>query len=104
LINSLDAIPVLQRQPRAVLTDWEDFQYKNKLKRIMNKTQKTLLVSAAIAGLVGGAVAKAKLTDNNQTANVAGKQASSASVDRAACNSCGGKGGCGGSGKTNKVY
>ena len=70
----------------------------------MNKTQKTLLVSAAIAGLVGGAVAKAKLSDNNQHSNAAGKQAASASVDRASCNGCGGKGGCGGSsGKTNKV-
>jgi hypothetical protein len=75
----------------------------------MNKTSKALLVSAAVAGLVGGAVAKAKLTDNNQNPNLAGKQASSASVDRASCNSCGGKGGCGGTnsssdGKTNKVY
>jgi hypothetical protein len=75
----------------------------------MNKTQKTLLVSAAIAGLVGGAVAKAKLSDNNQNPNLAGKQAASTSVDRASCNGCGGKSGCGtnsggSTGKTNKVY
>ncbi|HLX68038.1 MAG TPA: hypothetical protein VKV04_00280 [Verrucomicrobiae bacterium] len=70
----------------------------------MKKTRKTLIVSAAIAGLVAaGAVAKAKMTDN-QNPNANGKQASSAGVDRAACNSCGGKGGCGSSGKTNKVY
>jgi hypothetical protein len=75
----------------------------------MNKTQKTLLVSAAIAGLVGGALARAKLTDNNQNPSLAGKQASSVSGDKASCNGCGGKGGCGGTnsssdGKTNKVY
>ena len=62
----------------------------------MNKTQKTLVITAAIAGLVAGAVAKAKTTENNKCYNVAGKQVSSASVDRAACNGCGGK--------TNKVY
>jgi hypothetical protein len=68
----------------------------------MKNTQKTLLVTAAIAGLVAGAVAKAK-TDNNRSTNLTGKQAASASVDRANCNSCGGKGGCSSSGKTNKV-
>jgi hypothetical protein len=69
----------------------------------MNKTQKTLLVTAAITGLVAGAVAKAKTTDNHQNSNLAGKQASSRTVDLTGCNSCSGKGGCGSS-KTNKVY
>ena len=64
----------------------------------MNKTQKTLVITAAIAGLVAGAVAKAKTTENNKSSSVAGKQVSSTSVDRAACNGCGGKG------STNKVY
>ena len=67
----------------------------------MNKTQKTLVITAAVAGLVAGGVAKARTT-NNQDAKLAGKQVSSASVDRAACNGCGGK--SGGSGQTNKVY
>ena len=66
----------------------------------MNKTQKTLVITAAVAGLVAGAVAKAKTTENNKSSSVAGKQVSSASVDRAACNGCGGKGGT----STNKVY
>lgn len=67
----------------------------------MKKTQKTLLITAAIAGLVAGAAAKAKMTNNNQNPTLAGKQALSASVDQS---SCGGKGGCGGTSKTNKVY
>lgn len=67
----------------------------------MNKTQKTVLVTAAIAGLVAGAVANAKVTDNQNT-NLLGKQVSSTRVDLAGCNSCNGKGGC--NGKTNKVY
>ena len=64
----------------------------------MNKTQKTLVITAAIAGLVAGAVAKAKTTENKRSSNLAGKRVSSASVDRAACNGCGGKT------STNKVY
>lgn len=69
----------------------------------MKQTQKTLLATAAIAGLIAGGVAKAKMTDNHSS-KLIGKQASSASVDRANCNSCGGKSGCSSTGKTNKVY
>ena len=62
----------------------------------MNKTQKTVLVTAAIAGLVGGAIANAKITTvNNQGQNIAGKQAPSAETIKMGCNGCGGK--------TNKV-
>jgi predicted oxidoreductase len=62
----------------------------------MNKTQKTVLVTAAIAGLVGGVIANAKVSNgNNQIQNVAGKQAPATDTIRMSCNGCGGK--------TNKV-
>lgn len=64
---------------------------------IMNKTQKTLLVTAAIAGLVAGAVAKANANGNAQNQDVAGKQVS---TDHATPNGCNG---CGGGSKTNSV-
>lgn len=93
LLNSSNKVVVLEVQPRAA----------NKAKaKIMNTTQKTLLVTAAITGLVAGAVAKTRTTDNHQISKVAGKQVSSRTMDLAGCNGCGGKSGC--SGKTNKVY
>jgi len=39
----------------------------------MTKTQKTLLVTAAVTGLVAGVVAKAKVVRNDQSQNLAGK-------------------------------
>ena len=54
----------------------------------MNKTQKTVLVTAAIAGLVAGAFASSKTTDNNTGKNLAGKQVTNQSVVRNACNNC----------------
>lgn len=65
----------------------------------MNKTQKAVLVTAAIAGLVGGAIANANAkanVGNNQTQNLAGKPAPTADTVKMACNGCGGK-------TTNKV-
>ena len=54
----------------------------------MNKTQKAVLVTAAIAGLVAGAVASEKTTDKNPSQNLAGKQVSDQSTVRNACNGC----------------
>jgi len=57
----------------------------------MNKTQKTLLVTAAIAGLMGGAVASANAkvnAGNAQGQNVAGKLAPGADTPRNSCNGC----------------
>ena len=62
----------------------------------MNKTQKTLLVTAAVAGLVGGVMANAKVNaGTGQSQNVAGKQAPAKDTIKMSCNGCGGK--------TNKV-
>lgn len=69
----------------------------------MTTTQKRLLAAAAIAGLVGGAVAQAKLTNNSQLQKMAGKQMSSCARSVNDGNSCSGKGGCGGSSKTNST-
>lgn len=67
-----------------------------KTEKIMNKTQKAVLVTAAIAGLVGGAIANAKANvGNNQIQNIAGKQAPTTDTVKMACNGCGSK--------TNKV-
>jgi hypothetical protein len=55
------------------------------------KTQTTLLVAAAIAGLVTGTVAKAKNTGNNQIQNLAGKQALGNTMSLNGCPGCGGK-------------
>ena len=58
----------------------------------MNKTQKAVLVTAAIAGLVGGAIANAKANvGNSQTQSLAGKPAPTADTVKMACNGCGGK-------------
>lgn len=64
----------------------------------MNKTQKALLVTAAVAGLVAGAVAKsnANANANGQDQDTAGKQVSTGY----ATNGCNG---CSGSGHTNSV-
>lgn len=61
----------------------------------MTKTQKTLLVTAAITGLVAGAVAKAKVAQNGQSQNLAGKPVSGETLSRNSCNGC--------SAKTNSV-
>ena len=57
----------------------------------MNKTQKTLLVTAAIAGLVAGAVAKASADRNVQNQDTAGKQVSTNHATSNACNGCNGQ-------------
>ena len=54
----------------------------------MNKTQKTVLVTAAIAGLVAGAFASTKIADKNPSQNVAGKQVTDQTAVRNACNGC----------------
>jgi hypothetical protein len=55
----------------------------------MNKTQKTLLVTAAVAGLVGGAIASVKASGGNaQSQNLAGKSAPVADTIRMSCNGC----------------
>ena len=54
----------------------------------MNKTQKTVLVTAAIACLVAGAFANTKTTDKNSSQNLAGKQAADQTTVRNACNGC----------------
>jgi hypothetical protein len=54
----------------------------------MTKTQKNLLVAAAIAGLVGGAVVKAKVAGNDQRPNIAGQQVSDVSTNKSSCNGC----------------
>ena len=61
----------------------------------MTKNQQTLLVTAAIAGLVAGAIAKANATGNTQSHDVAGKPVSTENVTPNGCNGC--------SGKTNSV-
>ena len=58
----------------------------------MNKTQKTLLVTAAIAGLAAGVIAHANgkvNSGNSQSQNLAGKQAAVADTIKMACNGCG---------------
>ena len=57
----------------------------------MNKTQKALLVTAAIAGLVAGAAAKASADHNLQNQDAAGKQVSTNHATPNACNSCNGQ-------------
>ena len=54
----------------------------------MTKTQKTLLVTAAVAGLVVGAVVKAKTVSNDQCQNLAGKSVASETTCRNACIGC----------------
>jgi uncharacterized protein (DUF2345 family) len=55
------------------------------------KTQTTLLVTAAIAGLVAGAVAKAQNANNDQVKNMAGKLAWGNTMSLNGCPGCGGK-------------
>jgi hypothetical protein len=63
-------------------------QSQNKIKT-MNKTQKALLVTAAIAGLVGGTIANTKAKSvNNQGQNTAGKQVPGAYAALNGCNGC----------------
>ena len=54
----------------------------------MTKTQKALLVTAAIAGLVAGAVAKANTSANPQSQDLAGKPVSTDNVTPNGCNGC----------------
>lgn len=63
----------------------------------MNKSQKAVLVTAAVAGLVGGVLAHASINQaaNSQSQNVAGKPAPANDTIKMSCNGCGGK--------TNKV-
>jgi hypothetical protein len=62
----------------------------------MNKTQKTLLVTAAVAGLVGGVMASGTVNAaNGQSQPTAGKQVPVKDTIKMSCNGCGGK--------TNKV-
>jgi len=64
--------------------------------KIMNKSQKALLVTAALAGLVGGVMAQAKMNaPDRQNQSVAGKPAPANDTIKMSCNGCGGK--------TNKV-
>jgi hypothetical protein len=59
----------------------------------MNRTQRTLLVAAAITGLLSGVVAKAQDTSTNSP----GTNAPSGDTGKHDCkgqNSCKGKGGC----------
>jgi hypothetical protein len=63
---------------------------KTKIKN-MNKTQKTVIVAAAIAGLVGGVIANASVkTSNDQNQNIAGKQGAISDKAKIDCNGCGG--------------
>jgi len=58
----------------------------------MTKTQKTLLVTAAVAGLVGGVIASTKINAGNGSGqNVTGKPAPAADTIKMSCNGCGGK-------------
>jgi hypothetical protein len=57
----------------------------------MTKTQKKLLVTAAVAGLVAGAVATAKNVSSGQYHNLAGKAAACDATSRNGCPGCGGK-------------
>jgi hypothetical protein len=52
------------------------------------KTQTTLLVTAAIAGLVAGTMASAKNFNNNQIQNLAGKHALGDTPIRNGCPGC----------------
>ena len=60
----------------------------HKIDTDMNKTQKTLLVTAAVAGLFAGAAAKANADRNVQNQDVAGKQVSTNHTTPNACNGC----------------
>ena len=68
--------------------DLHKIQIKIKTEKIMTKTQKNLLVAAAIAGLVGGAVVKANIAGNDQHPNIAGQQVSDVSTNKSSCNGC----------------
>ncbi|HEV2453312.1 MAG TPA: hypothetical protein VGY98_03570 [Verrucomicrobiae bacterium] len=57
----------------------------------MTRNQKTILVTAAIAGLVAGAVVKAKTVSNDQIKIMAGKPVLSNTTSLNGCPSCGGK-------------
>ena len=62
----------------------------------MNRTQRTLLVTAAITGLLTGVVAKTYAQD--QSTNAPGTNAPSGDMGKHDCqgkNSCKGQGGCG---------
>ena len=62
----------------------------------MKKSQKAVLVTAAVAGLVGGVIAHAGgKAANGQNQIVAGKAAPANDTIKMSCNGCGGK--------TNKV-
>lgn len=74
--------------PKSICTK---IQIKIKPDKIMTKTQKNLFVAAAIAGLVGGAVVKAKVAGNDQHPNIssiAGQQVSDVSTNKSGCNGC----------------
>jgi hypothetical protein len=62
----------------------------------MNKSHKAILVTAAVAGLVGGVMAHAKINaTNGQSPTAVGKPVPANDTIKMSCNSCGGK--------TNKV-
>lgn len=58
----------------------------------MNKSQKAVLVTAAVAGLVGGVIAHAKINATiGQTQAVVGKPVLITDTNKMSCNGCGGK-------------
>jgi len=67
----------------------------------MNRTQRTVLVAAAMAGIVAGCMAGsgcARSSDNNTVTSAPGADASSGDAGKHDCsgkNSCKGQGGCG---------
>jgi uncharacterized protein (DUF2345 family) len=54
----------------------------------MTKTQKKLLMAAAMAGLVAGTIASAKNVSNDQIQNMAGKQALGNTTSLNGCPGC----------------
>lgn len=70
----------------------------------MTRSQKKILVAAAVAGLAGGVMAEAKLANGSHAQATAGRQVFSNTTTN---NSCSGKDGCGGkngcSSKTNSL-
>lgn len=77
---------------------------QNRGDKHMIRSQKKILVAAAVAGLVGGVMAEAKLANGSHAQTIAGRHVSSNTTTN---NSCGGKDGCGGKGgcssKTNSL-
>jgi hypothetical protein len=74
---------------------------KNKTNKHMNRTQKTLLVAAAVTGLMTGVAVKTYAQDSTNAPGATAPSTDTGKHDCAGKNSCKGQGGCGGQKGTN---